>query len=40
MLLNNVTALDAGEVDEPWAKGVRTRISAGLFEHITADSNR
>ena len=40
MLLNNVTALDAGELDEPWATGVRTRIHAGLFEHITADTNR
>ncbi|MEV4236642.1 hypothetical protein ACIBJI_20160 [Nocardia sp. NPDC050408] len=37
MLLNNVAAV---EVDEPWAKGVRTRIQAGLFEHITADTNR
>ena len=40
MLLNNVAALDVDELDEPWAKGVRTRISAGLFEHITADTNR
>ena len=40
MLLNNVTALDVHELDEPWAKGVRTRIHAGLFEHITADTNR
>jgi AcrR family transcriptional regulator len=40
MLLNNVAALDAGDVDEPWATGVRTRIRAGLFEHITADTNR
>ena len=40
MLLNNVAALDVGELDEPWAKGVRTRIHAGLFEHITADANR
>jgi AcrR family transcriptional regulator len=40
MLLNNVAALDAGELDKPWAKGVRTRIHAGLFEHITADTNR
>ena len=39
MLLNNVAALDAGELDEPWAKGVRTRIHAGLFEHITAGTN-
>jgi AcrR family transcriptional regulator len=40
MLLNNVAALDAGELDEPWAKGVRTRIHPGLFEHITAGTNR
>ena len=40
MLLNNVAALDVNELDEPWAKGVRTRIQAGLFEHITADTNR
>jgi hypothetical protein len=40
MLLNNAAALDVDEVDEPWAAGVRTRIQAGLFEHITADANR
>jgi hypothetical protein len=40
MLLNNVAALDAGEVDEPWARGVRTRIHPGLFEHITTGTNR
>ena len=40
MLLNNAAALDVDELDEPWAKGVRTRIQAGLFEHITADTNR
>jgi AcrR family transcriptional regulator len=40
MLLNNVAALEVDELDEPWAKGVRTRIHAGLFEHITADTNR
>jgi hypothetical protein len=40
MLLNNAAALDAGELDEPWARGVRTRIRPGLFEHITADANR
>ncbi len=38
--LNNVAALDVDELDEPWAKGVCTRIHAGLFEHITADTNR
>ena len=40
MLLNNVAALDIDELDEPWAKGVRTRIQAGLFEHITTETNR
>jgi AcrR family transcriptional regulator len=40
MLLNNVAALDVGELDEPWAQGVRTRIHPGLFEHITTDTNR
>jgi AcrR family transcriptional regulator len=40
MLLNNVAALDVDQLDEPWATGVRTRIQAGLFEHITADANR
>jgi AcrR family transcriptional regulator len=40
MLLNNVAALNVDELDEPWAKGVRTRIHAGLFGHITTDTNR
>jgi AcrR family transcriptional regulator len=40
MLLNNVAALDIAELDEPWGKGVRTRIRPGLFEHITSDTNR
>jgi AcrR family transcriptional regulator len=40
MLLNNAAALDVDELDEPWAAGVRTRIKAGLFEHITVDANR
>src|SRR6266496_3457433 len=40
MLLNNVAALDVVELDEPWAKGARTRINAGLFEHIPRDTNR
>jgi len=39
-LLNNMAALDADELDEPWAKGARTRIRASLFKHITADTNR
>src|SRR3984957_11838734 len=40
MLLNTAAALDVDELDEPWAEGVRTRINAGLFEHITAGTNR
>jgi AcrR family transcriptional regulator len=40
MLLNNAAALDVADLDEPWADGVRTRIHAGLFEHITTDTNR
>ena len=40
MLLNNGAALEIGELDQPRAQGVRTRIHAGLFEHITAAANR
>ncbi len=40
MLLNNGAALQVAELDEPWAKGVRTRIHPGLFEHITTETNR
>jgi AcrR family transcriptional regulator len=40
MLLNNVAALEINELDEPWAKGVRTRIHPRLFEHITVGTNR
>jgi AcrR family transcriptional regulator len=40
MLLNNGAALQVAELDEPWAKGVRTRIRPGLFEHITTQTNR
>lgn len=40
MLLNNVAALDVDEVAAPWADGVRTLIRPGLFEHITAETNR
>src|SRR5580692_10574347 len=40
MLLNNVAALDVDQLDEPWANGVRTRIQAGLFEQITAETNQ
>ena len=40
MLLNNTAALELGDVDEPWAAGVRTRIQPGLFTHITSETNR
>jgi AcrR family transcriptional regulator len=40
MLLNVGAALDVEGIDEPWAEGVRTRIRPGLFEHITAETNR
>jgi hypothetical protein len=40
MLLNNGAAVQVAELDEPWAQGVRTRIRPGLFDHITADTNR
>ena len=40
MLLNSGAALQSSEVDEPWAHGMRTRIQARLFDHITTDTNR
>lgn len=40
MLLNNGAALQVAELDEPWAKGVRTRVRPGLFDHITTETNR
>jgi len=40
MLLNNGAALEVREVEEPWARGVRTRIQPGLFTHITTETNR
>jgi AcrR family transcriptional regulator len=40
MLLNNAAALELGDVDEPWAHGVRTRIRPGLFNCITTEANR
>ena len=40
MLLNNGAALQVTDLDEPWAKGVRTRIHPGLFDHITTETNR
>jgi AcrR family transcriptional regulator len=40
MLLNSTAALDIEEVEESWAQGARTRIRAGLFDHITTATNR
>lgn len=40
MLLNTAAALEVDDVDAEWAKGIRTRIRAGLFDHITDDNNR
>jgi AcrR family transcriptional regulator len=42
MLLNNAAAMqvmDIDDVDEDWAAGIRTRIEAGLFAHITTETN-
>lgn len=38
-LLNTSAALDLAEHDADWARQVRTRIRAGLFEHITTATN-
>jgi AcrR family transcriptional regulator len=40
MLLSNAAALGLGDVDEPWAHGMRTRIQPGLFTHITSEANQ
>lgn len=40
MLLNSGAALEIAELDTPWSRGVRTRINAGLFEHINGGTNR
>ena len=40
MLLNDGAALQVAGLDEPWAAGVRTPIRAGLFDHITSETNR
>jgi AcrR family transcriptional regulator len=40
MLLNTNAALELADVDEPWARQVRTRIRPGLFTHITRQTNR
>lgn len=40
MLLHNGAALQVGDLEQPWAQGVRTRICPGLFDHITTETNR
>jgi AcrR family transcriptional regulator len=40
MLLNSGAALQVAELAEPWARGVRTRVRPGLFDHITTETNR
>lgn len=39
MLLNTAAALQVGDVDEEWARGIKTRIHAGLFDHLTDENN-
>ncbi|MEU0534860.1 TetR/AcrR family transcriptional regulator [Amycolatopsis tolypomycina] len=40
MLLNVAAALDIDDVDAEWARGLRTRIHAGLFDHLTEENNQ
>jgi AcrR family transcriptional regulator len=40
MLLNVAAALDLDDVDAEWARGIRTRIHAGLFDHLTEENNQ
>lgn len=40
MLLNTSAALAASEVNDAWSRGIRTRIHAGLFDHLTPEHNR
>jgi AcrR family transcriptional regulator len=40
MLLNTNAALRLADVDQAWARGIRTRIRPGLFAHITRRTNR
>ncbi|MEC3974364.1 TetR/AcrR family transcriptional regulator [Amycolatopsis sp. H20-H5] len=40
MLLNVAAALDVDDVDAEWARGIRTRIHAGLFDHLTEENNQ
>jgi AcrR family transcriptional regulator len=40
MLLNVTAALGVDEVDAEWARGIRTRIHAGLFDHLSEENNQ
>jgi hypothetical protein len=41
ILLNNgAAALRVADLDAPWARGVQTRIRAGLFDRITTETNQ
>lgn len=40
MLRSSSAALQLADVPDEWAQGIRTRIQPGLFQHITADTNR
>lgn len=40
MLLNIAAALDIDDVDAEWARGLRTRINTGLFDHLTEENNQ
>lgn len=40
MMLNVVAALQVDEVDEEWARGLRTLVHTGLFDQLTEENNR
>ncbi|WP_431873556.1 TetR/AcrR family transcriptional regulator [Amycolatopsis sacchari] len=40
MLLNTAATLEVDDVDAEWARGIRTRIHSGLFDHLTEENNR
>jgi hypothetical protein len=35
-----LSGLQVDEVDAEWAHGIRTRIHAGLFDHLTEENNQ
>jgi AcrR family transcriptional regulator len=39
MLLDASAAMELKELDETWARGIRTRIRPNLFKHITIETN-